>query len=124
MFLPGRANEQPSGDSSIEAERIAPRPPRRWRTPSSASIPDGTQGLTRRPSLTLAAPASNQVPGALAKPVPSSQTQRSACSVPQLWPIIPGQPEISSERPATSSVPSNSAFGTGATNLVRGSGAA
>ena len=81
LLDPGRSGSRPS-------------PPRRWRTPSSASIPDGTQGLTRRPSLTLAAPASNQVPGESAKPVPSSQTQRSACSVPQLWPIIPGQPAI------------------------------
>ena len=48
-----------SGDSSIRAERIAPSPPRRWLAPSNVSIPDGTQGLTREPSLTRAAPASN-----------------------------------------------------------------
>ena len=30
--------------------------------------------------------------------MPSIQTQRSACSVPQLWPIIPGQPVTRSAR--------------------------
>ncbi len=124
MSLPGRRNEQPLGDSSTRAERIAPKPPSRCRTPSSDSIPDGTQGLSREPSLTRAAPASNQVPGGSAKPVPSSQTQRSACSLPQLWPIIPGQPATSIDSPAISRLPSNLASGTGATNLVRGSGAA
>ena len=36
---------------------------------------------------------------------PCSQIQRSACSAPQLWPTIPRQSSISSDRPATSTEP-------------------
>ena len=58
MSLPGRANSQAVGSGSIEAERIWPKPPSRCASPSSTSIPEGSQGVVQGPTLTRAAPAS------------------------------------------------------------------
>ena len=58
MSLPGRTNAQALGDSSIEAARIWPKPPSRCASPSSDSIPEGTQGVVQGPTLIRAAPAS------------------------------------------------------------------
>ena len=56
--------------------------------------------------------------------VPCSQIQRSACSAPQLWPTIPGQPSSSSAVVARRAiVPSHVRGGRGLSSFVRGSGA-
>ena len=55
-------------------------------------------------------------------PQPRSQTQRAACSVPQLCPTMPVQPERSTSLPSTARLPRASRSGTGEVALVRGSG--
>ena len=67
---------------------------------------------------------SSQAVGSCSKPSPLSQIQRSACSVPQLWPTIPGQAFSSiGSRPARLILPSKLAIGAGLVSFVRGTGA-
>ena len=53
-------------------------------------------------------------------PVASIQTHRSACSLPQLCPTIPGQPSISTVRSPRRRTPENRELGYGERTLVRG----
>jgi hypothetical protein len=56
--------------------------------------------------------------------MPCSQIQVAACSAPQLWPAIPGQPSTGTGAPPpTARLPSKTALGNGLSSLVRGSGA-
>ena len=107
---PGRA------DAADAAEPDAARRPargRRWRPKASVG---------RRPSAARST-TSSHAPGASAKPTACSQTQRSACSEPQLWPTMPRQPATSVRCPSASIQPVNTASGCGLSSFVRGSGA-
>jgi hypothetical protein len=86
-------------------------------------MPLATHGVTQRPARTRPSTTSSQAPGTSAKPTACSQTQRSACSAPQLWPVIPRHPATSVRRPPASTQPLNTASGRGLSSLVRGSGA-
>ncbi len=87
MPRPDRANSQRSGASLTRSLR--PGPPSACLTPPSEIAPLPTHGVVSRPSFTRASAASSQSPLAAR---PCSQIQRSACWVPQLWPITPRQP--------------------------------
>ena len=67
------------------------------------AVGDPRASSARRPAAVRARRRARR-PGVPAKPIPCSQIQRSACSEPQLWPTIPGQPRSSiGSRPGSSS---------------------
>ena len=98
------------------------KPPSRCSAPSTRSSAFPTHGVVSGPTLIFPSAASKQ-------PSPSRnsfawiQVQRSACSRPQLWPIIPGQASTSIASPSTVTEPEKRASGYGDRNLVFGSGA-
>ena len=76
-----------------------------------------------KPNLIRPIAASSQASSAPSKPVPWSHIQRSACWVPQLWPIMPRHPCKATSRSPARTVPSKRAPGYGVSSLVRGTGA-
>ena len=90
---PGRAST--AGRRAQAAEHAAAAVER-------ASAPFATQGVVAGPIRTRPTATSSHASGAPSKPIPCSQSQRSACCEPQLCPIIPGQRSSSSRRPSAS----------------------
>src|SRR5262249_38407120 len=117
------SNSHAVGESSIFVLRILSKPPSRWRAPSRIRKPFPTHGVVIPPTLILPAARSKRAPGWPAKSPPWIHVQRSACSPPQLCPIIPGHFSSAISRSPTLSGPLNSASAYGLRNLVFGSGA-
>src|ERR1017187_5445903 len=70
-----------------------PSPPSGIRSLSRLRVPIAVQGVRTPPILILASTSSSQVSGAAPKPEACSHTQESACSDPQLWPMVPRHPD-------------------------------
>ncbi len=86
------------------------------------TAPLAIQGLSAPPTRMRAIASSIQASDSSSKPAACSQTQRSACSTPQLWPTVARQPTTSTSAPSSTRRPLAIPSGTGASSFVRGTG--
>ncbi len=122
--LDDRARQLDPAALAASAARARGRgPPSRRRSPPACSAPLAIHGVSTGPILTRPTERSSHASGSSSNATPCSQIQRSACSAPQLWPTIPGQPSSVDRRAADRHRAVEDGAGSGLSSFVRGSGA-